>query len=422
MSGGVLLFCLLFIFLIVGTPVFIGIALASIIFMSIEGIDFFMVIQRMYSGIDRITLLALPGFIIAGNLMDQGGLAKRLVSLCEMMIGKLPGGLPVVTLGASAIFGAISGSGAATTAVMGNIMLPEMKARGYKGTYVGALITSGGVLDAVIPPSMVLVIYGSMTGTSIGDLFKSGFSVGLVMMVFAMSLCVITAKRHNVNLIKRSYTLAQVFETIKRAILALLAPVIIIVGIFGGYFTPTECAVVLIIYVAIVCGPVFRELSLKGTWEAFKKAALQTSALAMIIGSASLFGWIVAYLKLPDALIAAVFSVTTNKYMILVLVNLCIIGMGMFVSGASIVAIIAPMMMPLCLRLGLNPVAFGSMILLNLALGHMTPPFGQCLYVSAMVTGEPVEKISVQTLPFIGAYVLVLILLIFFPGIALVFV
>ena len=420
--GGGLLFLLLFIFLIVGTPVFIGIALASIIFMTIEGIDFFMVVQRMYSGIDRITLLALPGFLIAGNLMDQGGLAKRLVSLMEVIIGRLPGGLPIVTIGASAIFGAISGSGMATTAVMGNIMLPEMKARGYKGTYVGALVTAGGVLDSVIPPSMVLVIYGSMTGTSIGDLFKAGFSVGLVAVVFAMLTCVVLSKWHNIDIIKKYYSAAEVFTTLRKAILALLAPVLIIVGIFGGYFTPTECAVVLIVYVIIVCGLIFRELNLKGIWEAFKKAALQSSALALIIGSASLFGWIVGYLKVPDALVSAAFSITDNKYLILILVNLAVMTMGMFVAGSSLVAIIAPMMIPLCLKLGLHPVAFGSMILLNLALGQMTPPFGQCLFVSAMVTKEPVEKITVQTLPFVGTHLIVLALVIFFPQIPLFFV
>ena len=187
MSGGVL-FLLLFVLLLAGMPVFAGIAATCAIFMQVTDIDFFMVIQRMYSGVDKMTLLALPGFLIAGNLMDQGGLAKRLVSFCELFVAKLPGGLPIVTVAASAIFGAISGSGVATTAVVGGIMLPEMKQRGYEPSYVGALITSGGVLDAVIPPSVILVVYGAATGTSIADLFKDGFSVGIFMMISVMIL------------------------------------------------------------------------------------------------------------------------------------------------------------------------------------------------------------------------------------------
>lgn len=405
-----------------GMPVFAGIAATCAIFMQVTDIDFFMVIQRMYSGVDKMTLLALPGFLIAGNLMDQGGLAKRLVSFCELFVAKLPGGLPIVTVAASAIFGAISGSGVATTAVVGGIMLPEMKQRGYEPSYVGALITSGGVLDAVIPPSVILVVYGAATGTSIADLFKAGFSVGLFMMISVMILCIIQGRRQNITLVKKVYTKEMVLSTLKESILALLAPLLIIVGIFGGFVTPTECSVILIAYVILVCGPIFHELSLASIWESFKKAALQSAAILLILSTASVFGWIIAYTKLPNMLMNAILAITANKVLIVLAVNLVVLVAGMFMSGTAIVLIAAPILTVLCSTLQINPVHFGAMILMNLAIGCMTPPFGTCLYASSMVTKAPVEKIAVKIIPFLLVYFIDLVLLMLFPDIALIFV
>ncbi len=421
MSGGIL-FLLLFALLLAGMPVFAGIAATCAIFMQITGIDFFMVIQRMYSGVDKMTLLALPGFLIAGNLMDKGGLAKRLVAFCELFVAKLPGGLPIVTVISSAIFGAISGSGVATTAVVGGIMLPEMEKRGYEPSYVGALITSGGVLDAVIPPSVILVVYGAATGTSIGDLFKSGFSVGLFMVLSSIVLCILQGRKQKVTMVTKEYTVKSVLQVLRQSILALLAPVIIVVGIFGGFVTPTECAVILIAYVLIICGLVFRELTWRSIWEAFTKAALQSAAILLIISTASVFGWIVAYTKLPNMLMDTVLALTSNKLLIILAVNAVILVAGMFMSGTAIVLIAAPILTVLCSTLEVDPVHFGSMVLMNLAIGCMTPPFGTSLYASSMVTRAPVEKIALKVVPFICTYVLDLILIMIFPQIALIFV
>lgn len=421
--GGGMLFGLLFLLLLAGMPVFAGIAAVCAIFMGFNDIDFFMVIQRMYSSVDKMTLLALPGFLIAGNLMDEGGLAKRLVSFCELFVAKLPGGLPCITVAASAIFGAISGSGVATTAVVGGIMLPEMKERGYEPSYVGALITSGGVLDAVIPPSVILVVYGAATNTSIGDLFKSGFSVGLFMVISTMILCILQGMRHkNIAVVKKEYTRAMIVTTLKESILALLAPIIIIVGIFGGFVTPTECSVILIAYVILICGPVFHELTLQKIWESFKKAALQSAAILMILSAAGVFGWLIAYTKLPNVLMNSILTITTNKTLIILAVNAVVLIAGMFMSGTAIVSIAAPILTVLCATLEINPVHFGSMVLMNLAIGCMTPPFGTCLYASSMVTKAPVERIAVKIIPFILVYLLDLLLVMVFPQIALMFV
>ena len=349
-------------------------------------------------------------------------MAKRLVSFCELFVAKLPGGLPIVTVAASAIFGAISGSGVATTAVVGGIMLPEMKQRGYEPSYVGALITSGGVLDAVIPPSVILVVYGAATGTSIADLFKAGFSVGLFMMISVMILCIIQGRRQNITLVKKVYTKEMVLSTLKESILALLAPLLIIVGIFGSFVTPTECSVILIAYVILVCGPIFHELSLASIWESFKKAALQSAAILLILSTASVFGWIIAYTKLPNMLMNAILAITANKVLIVLAVNLVVLVAGMFMSGTAIVLIAAPILTVLCSTLQINPVHFGAMILMNLAIGCMTPPFGTCLYASSMVTKAPVEKIAVKIIPFLLVYFIDLVLLMLFPDIALIFV
>ena len=374
----------------------------------------------MFSAVDKTTLLALPGFLIAGNLMDEGGLAKKLVNICELAVAKIPGGLPIVTSISSAVFGAISGSGVATTAIVGGIMQPEMEARGYKGEYVGALITSGGVLDAVIPPSIILVVYGAATNTSIGDLFKTGFAAGALMLISVCVLCIIQATRQKgLKLEKKTYSKDQVVAILKESIPALLAPILIIVGIFGGFVTPTECSCILIAYVILICTLLYKKLTLKSIWESFKKGAMQSAAILMIMAAAGIFGWIIAYTKLPNQLMGSIIGITDSKVLIMLAVLVCVFIAGMFMSGTAIVVILAPILSVICATLGINGVHFGTVILMCLALGCMTPPFGTCLYAASMVTKKPVEKIAYQVLPFIVTYFIDIVLVVLIPQVVM---
>jgi len=418
MNGGIL-FLILFVTLILGIPVYGAIGFTCIIYMISNNIDMYMLVQRMYSGIDKMSLIALPGFIIAGNLMDTGGLAKRLVSFCEMFVTKITGGLAIVSIGASAFFGAISGSSVATTAAIGGLMLPELKKRNYPGGYCASLAAAGGILGGIIPPSIGLVIYGAATGTSITDLFKAGVSVGLFMALSAMVLSYFYSKKHHYVSEPKQYTFKKVVVTTKEALFALGAPVIILGGIFSGLFTPTEAAIVAIIYSLIVCGLVYKELTWKKIWDIISKSAVTSAAILIITAVATLFGWIVAYEKIPQAILGVVTSVTSSKYIVLLMINFFLIIAGMFMNGTSIVLITAPILVPLAASMSINPVHFGIMVMANLSIGNLSPPFGTCLYTGSMISGEPVETVAKHLVPFMLVYIVDILIVMVIPWIAL---
>ena len=418
MNGGIL-FLILFVTLILGIPVYGAIGFTCIIYMVSNNIDMYMLVQRMYSGIDKMTLIALPGFIIAGNLMDTGGLAKRLVSFCEMFVTKITGGLAIVSIGASAFFGAISGSSVATTAAIGGLMLPELKKRNYPGGYCAALAAAGGILGGIIPPSIGLVVYGAATGTSITDLFKSGVSVGIFMALSAMVLSYFYSKKHRYVSAPKKYTFNKIVVTTKEALFALGAPVIILGGIFSGLFTPTEAAIVAIVYSLIVCGLIYKELTWKKIWDIISRSAVTSAAILIITAIATLFGWIVAYEKIPQAVLGAVTSITSSKYIVLLMINFFLIIAGMFMNGTSIILITAPILVPLAASMSINPVHFGIMVMANLSIGNLSPPFGTCLYTGAMISGEPVEAVAKHLVPFMLVYIVDVLFVMVVPWVAL---
>ena len=421
MNSSLLLFVSLLVGMVMGLPVAIAICVSVIIYMFASGLDFFALAQMMVSSADSMTILAVPGFIIAGELMDSGGLSKRIVAFAEVFISKIKGGLAIVNILASMMFGAISGSGAATTLAIGGIMMPEMNKRGYPKAFSAATAASGGILGGIIPPSIGIVLYGAATGVSITAMFKAGFSTGIFMGFLVILYILYCGKKYDLPASDRKYSAREVFEITKSALPALGAPVIILGGIFSGLFTPTEASVISIVYALIVGLFAYRELTAEKIRRVLAKSAESTANIMLIMVFAGLFGFIVSMERVPNMILQALVEFTTNKYMILLLVNVMYLIMGMFMSGLSVIIITAPILAPLAAMMGIDPVHFGIMLVANTNIGQITPPFGGCLFAGIMISGEPVEKIVKYIWGFILVYILSVFIIMLVPAITHVF-
>ncbi|MDR1320929.1 MAG: TRAP transporter large permease [Gracilibacteraceae bacterium] len=417
-----IMFLILAVCLVVGIPVAVSIGVSSLSYLLMADINLYAMIQRMYAGLDTMTLIALPGFVLAGDLMDRGGLARRLVRFCDMAVSRIAGGLSIVTILTCMVFGAISGSNVATTAAVGGIMLPEMAKRNYDKAYAAAVAATGGILGAIIPPSLGMVVYGSTTGVSITNMFKAGIPTGILMGFLAGSLCYYFGKKNGYMGSGTKYTRQEALTVTKEAILAFGAPVIILGGIFSGKFTPTEAAIISIVYAILIGAFVYKELTPRNLLETLRKGATTSACILYIIAYATLFGWIIAAEQVPAMAFAAIEAFTTNKYIILILVNVVLLIAGMFMESSAIIIITAPLLAPLAVMLGIHPVHFGIMVIININIGCLTPPFGVCLFTASMISDVPVQKIVPKLLPFILIYVIGLLLITFIPQIALLLI
>lgn len=419
MSSVAILFIVLCLCLILGVPVAISIGASSIAYILSCDLNIFILAQRMFAGLDNMVLIALPGFILAGELMDTGGLARRLVRFCEMLVTKIAGGLSIVTILTSMVFGAISGSNVATTAAVGGIMVPEMIKRNYDKAYAGAVAATGGILGAIIPPSLGMVVYGSSTGVSITSLFLAGIPTGIFLGLMVMILCFIFGKKYGYTGSNRKYTRQEVLAISKDAILSFGAPFIILGGIFSGMFTPTEAAIISILYAIVIGMFVYKELTPKKLIETLLRGSITAACILFIIAYAMLFGWIIAAEQIPQLLIDGIFQITTNPIIILFLIQLFLLLCGMFLESGAIIIITAPILAPIADMLGLNPVHFATIYLVNIGLGTLTPPFGVCLFTGAMICKSSVQEVAAKLWPFIVCYFVGLMILTFVPGISL---
>lgn len=423
MEQGIFIFAIFFIALLMNVPVAFSLGIASvatILFYNLLPLGF--VIQAFFSSGDSFPLLAVPFFILAGDIMMQGGISTRLIDFCKTMMGTKRGGLGVITVFASMIFASISGSGPATVAAIGGILIPAMIDEGYDEGYACSLGASAGALGPIIPPSIAFVMYGVIAQVSITDLFIAGIAPGLLMTIALIIFVKVTSKKHKFGVIREKATKKEKLKALKEAIWALMVPVIILGGIYGGIFTPTESAVVACVYGIIVGIFVYKEIKIKDLPNIFAKSALTSGTVLVLIGCATAFGRILALQQIPTMIATAILSVTSNKIIILLLINVLLFITGMFMETLAAIVILAPLMLSIVTPLGISPLHFGMIMVLNLVIGQCTPPVGVNLYVAARVGNIKLEKMFKWLIPMIGVLLIVQMLITYIPAFSTVLV
>lgn len=415
----VVLFVTLFVFLLLGVPVFVALSLSSTIaILGFTTFDISIVAQRLVGGIDKFSLMAIPFFILAANVMKTGGIAERILKWCKTMVGHRTGGMALTTEVACMFFGAVSGSSPATVIAIGGLTYPQLQRDNYGKDFSTGLITSSGSVALLIPPSISAIVYGSVTGVSVGALFMAGFGAGILYGIFYLVYCYVYAKKHDVMKAEKVSAKGRLKAT-KEAAWALGVPVIIIGGIYAGIFTPTEAAGVSAVYAIIVSLFIYREMNLKQLWKCCVDSAASTAQVMILLAAASVFGYVMTVGQVPQALSTAIINANLGKYGFLLLVNLLMILEGMFIDGSSAIIITAPLLYGAATSLGIDPVHLGVIMVANAAIGMFTPPFGLNLFVAQPVTGNDMKTIMKGVLPFVAISILALFVITYIPQISM---
>jgi len=418
MEPGLLFFGCFFLLLFLGVPIVTSIGLTALLFLWQFNLGIQVTAANVYANIAKFPLLAIPFFILAGFVMDRAGISRGLVNLLNLLIGPVPGGLGLVAVGGCVFFGAISGTGPADTAAIGAVMIPAMVRGGYAVGFAAALVAAAATTDVLIPPSVAFVVYGVITEASIGRLFAAGVVPGLLMGLALVVPTVWIARRHGWGG-DRWGTWAEIRHAAWEAKWGLMAPVVILGGIYGGIFTPTEAAVVAVAYGLFVGLAVYRNLGWRDLYEVFRDAAVSTSVVMVVVAFAGLFSWAGSTMGIMDRAAAALVGFSKNPVVILLLLNVMLVVAGMLLDAISIYYVFLPILLPLMKQFGWDPVWFGVMMTVNLAIGTVTPPVAVNLYVASHISGASMTEISRWVAPFVVALVAVLLLVTYVPALSL---
>lgn len=414
------LFILLLILLFANIPVYMALTLSSVItLIGFTTIPPEIVIQRMFSGIDKFSLMAVPFFIFAANIMNRGGLAPKIVKFANTLVGHLHGGLAFTVVLSCMFLGAISGSAPATVIAIASLMLPIMLSAGYGKGFTLGLIMAASSVAVIIPPSIGMIVYGAVTGTSVGELFTGGFLPGTVYGVLFMVYSYLYAKKKGITLEPKAGS-RQILKALKSAGWALGIPVVIIGGIYGGVVTPTEAAGLASVYAIFVSIFIYKEISWKDLVNEAFKSAVGTAQVMIILAGASVFAWLMTRFQVPTALANAIITLGSTKLIILLLINIILLIAGMFLDPASIQMIMAPLFLPLAAQVGVNPVHLGIIMVVNGAIGMFTPPFGLNLFVASGATDTPLSELVKTVGPWIILSIIALLLITYIPWISMV--
>lgn len=408
-------FIVFMILLFMGVPIAFSMGLGSLLGLMVSGNPLSVVGQRLFSGINSFSLMAIPFFMLSGELMDKGGISRRLVNFAHSLVGHITGGLGMVDILTSIIFAGISGSAAADTAAVGAILIPPMKERGYPAGLAAVIQATAGSLGPIIPPSLTMIIYCSLTNLSIGECFMAGVIPGLIIGVGTMIVTYFYAKKLGIKGERRA-TMKEVWQATKQAGLAIIMPLIIIGGIVGGFFTATEAGAIAVLYALIVGMFVFREFGVKDLPAIFLNAAASSSMALLIVAAANVFSWLVAYVKLPTIIVNFLVSLTSSKYVIMILLVIFLLFVGMFIETLSATIIVAPILMPVAAQYGIHPIQFAVVMVITLVYAGVTPPVGGVLFIT-MGVAKVKLKDTLRYLPaYLGLVCVCLLLLIFFEG------
>lgn len=406
--------------LVLGLPIAFCLGLTSLVAVYLLDVPLRLIAQRMFTGMDSFPLMAVPFFVLAGDLMNVGGTTRGLINFANVLVGRIRGGLAHTNVVASMFLAGISGSAVADASAIATIMVPGMVKAGYGKGFAAALTAASSTMGPIIPPSIFMVIMGVTTGLSIGALFAAGFIPGVLLGVSMMALSYYLAVKRDYPKDPEPFSVERVGKALVDAGPALLAPVIIIGGILGGVFTPTEAAVVAVFYALLVGGCYYRALNFRNVTAVIVNSATTTAVLLFIIGTANIFAWVLTAEQVPQRIAAQMLALTRDPYLILLLINLFLIMVGMFMEGGAAIIILAPTLMKVTDAVGIDPLHFGFLMVLNIVVGLLTPPMGVCLFVVSGVTGESLSNIIREVLPFILVELAVLLLATYFPAMVMI--
>lgn len=418
----VLVLVISFLFLLsIGTPVAWSIAISALLTMlvSIPAVSAFTTVsQRMGTGLDSFALIAIPFFVLSGQLMNKGGIAHRLIAFAKTLVGALPGGLALINVIGAMLMGAIAGSAMASASAMGSILGPEMEKEGYSKEFGAAVNITSATTGLIIPPSNVLIVYSLASGgVSIAALFLAGYIPGILTGLFLMLVASFWAKKKKYKLGERS-SLKEVFKTFVAAVPSLFLLVIVIGGIITGIFTATEASAIAVLY-TLILGFVYKEINFKSLPEILLDSSATTAIVMLLIGASMSMSWVMSYENIPQNISEVLLSVSENKVVILLIINLLLLFVGIFMDMTPAVLIFTPIFLPVVTKLGMDPIHFGIIMVLNLCIGLCTPPVGSVLFVGVGVANTTIEKVIKPLMPLFLAMVLALFLVTYIPELSL---
>jgi C4-dicarboxylate transporter DctM subunit len=403
-----------------GVPIPIAVAIGTLVGYFLIDIPFVALAQSMYTGIEPIPLMTIPLFVFAGALMERGGLADRIVAIAQSLVGGYTGSLGIVAVLGCTFFAALSGSGPATTAAIGAVMVPAMIRQKYDGAFGGAIVASGGALGSLIPPSNLMIIYGIVSDNSIPRLFLAGILPGILASILLMVCTWLVAKRKGYGAETHPFSWSEVRHALWDGKWAIGAPIVILGGIYSGVFTPTEAASVAVFYAAIVGGLIHRQLDWEKIVYCMKVTAMISGTVVIILGPAKAFGELMSLMDVPELIGGFLQDFTSNQFLLLMIIAVILIVTGMFLESIAQIILLTPLMLPIAISVGVDPIVFGILMVISCEIGFLTPPVGANLFVAARLTNLGIEKISVAVLPFLLTYMIVIVLISLFPDIVTV--
>ncbi|HLS60128.1 MAG TPA: TRAP transporter large permease [Virgibacillus sp.] len=412
------LFILLFIFFLIGVPIAIVLGFSSLVTLEIKDMPLVTLAQKTFEGMDSFTLLAIPFFILAGTVMTTGGISRRLMDFANALVGWIRGGLGAVAILTSMLFATMSGSSSATTAAIGPTLIPAMEKKGYPKNIAAATCGTSGELGSIIPPSIAMIVFGATANVSIGSLFLAGIVPGLLIGLSLILTIVIIARVKKFDSVQTTTVKewsSNVWRTFKDAFFALLMPVIILGGIYSGWFTPTEAAAIAAVYGIVVSMFVYKEINLRDLFKLLSKSAVSSAIILLIVSFAAIFGYVLTIEQIPHQLGELIASVTDSPIIFLLLVNILLLIVGMFLESYAAIIILVPILFPIATSFGIDPIHFGMVVVVNIALGMITPPLAVNLYLVCQIADLRIEQIIRPVAIFFSVLIVDLLIITYIP-------
>ncbi|NWO10650.1 TRAP transporter large permease [Chromohalobacter salexigens] len=412
------LFCVFLVLLLVGIPIAFSLGIASLSYLLLSDISLTIVPQRMYGGIDTFVLLCIPGFVLAGNLMNVGNITDHIVRFANALVGHIRGGLGLANVGGSMIFGGISGTAVADAASIGSVMIPGMSRAGYDKPFAAAVTAASSTVGPIIPPSVPMIIAGSLSGVSVGRMFLAGAIPGVLLGLAMMITVYILAVKRGYPRERRS-TFKELIKEGRSAFWALMMTFIILYGIIGGFFTPTEASIVASLYALIIGMFVYKGITWRNLPQIVVDTVLTSGSLMLLVGLANLFGWILTSQQIPQMIADQILGFSANPIVVILILNLILLVVGTFMETIAALIILFPALLGVATGVGMDPVHFGLMAVLNLMIGLTTPPLGVCLFVVSGIGKLPMLRVARAIVPFLICNLVVLLLVSYVPALSL---